>query len=177
MALKHKDSTVNILGRCKRLEREVRLSSNELYSYETLSLTSLCLFLVYMATKVNISYPQSSLHEAAKYIWDRNPSVGRWNPNPTSVFDVMEIILVMIRDACIKNAKVLLKEKELGQILSDEWMSFLGTGGFYLSIELYGSDLREDGSIEMIEIGVQILIDPAVGHDRHGFITEVFDIT
>lgn len=88
----------------------------------------------------------------------------------------MEIMLATMRDACIKNAKVLLKEKELGQILSDEWVSFLGTGGFYLSIELYGSDLREDGSLDMVEIGVQILIDPAVGHDRHGFVTEVFDI-
>lgn len=118
---------------------------------------------------VNVSYPNAALHEAARFIWESNASVTRWPSNPTSVFDVMKDIREMIRRGALSNAKVILKEKQLKVDLPDEWTSFTGTGGYYISYEL------EDSNDKEITIGATILVDPAVSHPHPGYTTEFVD--
>lgn len=118
---------------------------------------------------VNISYPLAGLHEASRYIWENNPSVRNWPSKPESVFDVMKGIQEMMRSAAIKNATLILKEKRLNVELNEEWVSFTGTGGYYLSYELINSDDEE------ITLGATILVDPAVGNPEPGYVTELVD--
>ena len=81
----------------------------------------------------------------------------------------MNYIQDMMRRDALKNADVLIREKLTGSNLSDEWCGFTGTGGFYLSYELYDMDDDE------ILIGVSILVDPALGSSEPTYVTEVVD--
>lgn len=118
---------------------------------------------------VNISYSLASLHEASRFIWENNPSVRKWPSNPESVFDVMDGIQELMRKSAMKNADVIFKEKELKVELNEDWVSFTGTGGYYISYELI------DSSDEEITIGATILVDPAVGSPNPGYVTELLD--
>jgi len=120
---------------------------------------------------VNISYSLAGLHEASRFIWENNPSIQKWPSKPTSVFGVMDNILSMMRKSALRNADVIRKEKELKIELSEDWISFTGTGGYYLSYEFLNADDEE------INIGVTILVDPAVGNPNPGFVTEELDET
>lgn len=130
-----------------------------------------------MHTKVHISYSQSNLHSAARFIWENNSSITKWPTAPKSVFDIMNTIRELMRDACIKNAKIILREQKLKVELSDDWISYTGTGGFYCQIEFYTiAEDEENPGTEIIQLGVQILVDPAIGDDRQNYTTEVIDI-
>jgi hypothetical protein len=118
---------------------------------------------------VNVSYPLAALHEAAAFIWEKNTSVTKWPSEPQNVFDVMKSIQEMIRRGAMNNAKVIIKEKQLKVELPDEWHSFTGTGGYYISYELVDSDDEE------ITIGATILVDPAVSCPNPGYVTEFID--
>jgi hypothetical protein len=118
---------------------------------------------------VNISYSLAGLHEAARFIWENNPSVTKWPSNPESVFDVMKNIQEMMRKSAKQNADLIRKEKELKIELNEDWVSFTGTGGYYLSYELI------DSTDEEINIGAIILVDPSVGSPNPGYVTEFVD--
>ena len=75
----------------------------------------------------------------------------------------------MIRDTCMKNARIVLKERRLGFISTDEWTPFVGTGGVYLSISI------EDEVDDSIMMDVTIMVDPSIAHKEKGFITETID--
>jgi len=119
---------------------------------------------------VNLSYTLAALHEASKYIWERNPSVRNWASKPESVFDVMAGIQEMMRRDAMKNASVILKERRLNVKLDNEWLDYTGTGGYYFIYEL----ISDDDSDEII-IGATILVDPAVGSPDPGYVTEFVD--
>ena len=108
--------------------------------------------------KINLSYNVASLHEAARYIWDNNPSVEKWPAAPKSAIDVMKQIKDDMFRYAKYNAQLILKEKRLGTDLTNEWATFSGTGGYYLLFTL------EEDTEELILIGVDILVDPAVGN-------------
>jgi len=118
---------------------------------------------------VNIGYPVAALHEASKFIWENNPSVLKWPSAPESVFDVMSHIQETMRKGAMQNAKLLIKEKNLGVTLDREWLDYTGTGGYYLIFTL------RDEVDEEITIDVDILVDPAVGNPNPGFATEYVD--
>ena len=119
---------------------------------------------------VNISYPCAALHEAAKFIWENNPSVEKWPSAPKSVFDVISNIQSMMKRGAMDNAKIILKERALGTNLDNEWLTYTGTGGYYLVYTLRDSDDTENVTIE-----VDILVDPAVSDPTKGFTTEFVD--
>lgn len=121
--------------------------------------------------KVNLLYPRASLHEAALYIWNNNPSVSKWPSKPANVFEVADSIKETMIQGARRNADVLIREKELKILLHDEWQSYIGTGGFYLLYDLYGQDNEE------ISLGCQILVDPSLGHPNPGYTQEMIDIT
>jgi len=118
---------------------------------------------------VNVSYPSAALHEAAKFIWENNTSVKIWPSKPKDVFDVMRNIQDMIRRGALENAKVIIREKQLKVDLSEDWCSFNGTGGYYISYELDDSNDKE------ITIGATILVDPAVSSPYPGYTIEFID--
>jgi len=120
---------------------------------------------------INVSYPLAGLHEAAKYIWENNPSVRNWPSRPTSVFDVMHGMQEMMKETVSRNAAIIIKEKELNTELNNEWISFTGTGGYYFSFELI------DSTDDEINVGVTILVDPAVSSPDRGYVTELIDET
>lgn len=116
--------------------------------------------------KINLSYNVASLHEAARYIWDNNPSVEKWSSAPKSAIDVMKQIKDDMFRYAKYNAQIILKEKRLGVNLSNEWKTFTGTGGYYLLFAL------EEDTEELILISIDILVDPAVGHPVPRYISE-----
>jgi len=117
-----------------------------------------------------LSYKMAALHEAARFIWENNPSVLNWPSAPKSVFDVMADIRSMMTKGAISNAKVLLDEKATGAIIEHEWSSFNGTGGYYAVYELINQDENE------INIGVDILVDPGVNHPNPGYVNEIVEV-
>ena len=121
--------------------------------------------------KINILYSVAALHEAAAYIWDNNPRVPVWSPSPKSPIDIVKMIHGMMIKQALYNAKVIMKEKRLEMELPEEWGSFVGTGGFYIAFEL------QDVNEEEINIGVDILVDPAIASNIKGFVTEVIDMS
>ena len=125
--------------------------------------------------KINLSFNVASLHEAARYIWNNNPSVEKWPAAPKSAIDVMKQIKDDMFRYAKYNAQLILKERRLGTDLTNEWTTFSGTGGYYLIFNL------EDDTEEHILIGVDILVDPAVGHPVSRYtmddITEVDSTT
>jgi hypothetical protein len=120
--------------------------------------------------KLTVSYSIAGLHEAAAYIWENNPSISKWPSKPKSPIDVVKHIHNMMTDYALKNAKVIMKEKKLKTELHDEWNTFTGTGGYYISFELH------DATDEEISIGADILVDPAIGSMSKGFVTEFIDM-
>ena len=106
--------------------------------------------------KVTVSYSLAVLHEAAAYIWENNPSITKWPSKPESAIDVVKCIHTMMTNYALKNAKVILREKKLKTELHDEWNTFTGTGGYYISFELH------DATNDEISIGADILVDPAI---------------
>lgn len=119
--------------------------------------------------KVSLHYKLSALHEAARFIWEKNQLVKQWYSQPQSVFDVQDQILEMMRRDAEKNARILVREKKEKINLEEEWISYSGTGGFYIIYELY------DSSEEEISIGASILVDPTVGYSEPPFVTEELD--
>lgn len=118
---------------------------------------------------IKLSYSLTALQMAAQYIWEKNTSVTQWPCKPKSVIDVMDRITSMMRESALKNANVIVREKELSTDLASEWNTFTGTGGFYLLFELY------DAGEDEISIGVDILIDPSVGHAEPAYVSELVD--
>ena len=118
---------------------------------------------------INTSYSLPALHEAAKFIWENNLSVKSWHTKPEGIFDVMKDIQEMIRRGAADNAKVILKERQLKVELPGEWMTYCGTGGYYIVFEL------EEDTEEEITIGATILVDPAISVIETGFVTECID--
>lgn len=121
--------------------------------------------------KITLSYPLAGLHEAAQFIWTRNASVHMWPSKPQTVFDVQDQILEMMRRDAARNATLILKERQLKTDLSGEWNTYTGTGGFYVTYELY------DENDDEIRIGASILVDPAVSHPEPTYVTEELDVT
>lgn len=77
----------------------------------------------------------------------------------------------MVRGAK-ENAEFVRKEKNKTLSPDDDWVTFNGTGGYYVMYELLSDDDEED-----IRIGIDILVDPAVSHPNPRYVTEVVDIT
>lgn len=119
---------------------------------------------------VNISYSLAGLHEAARFIWENNPSISKWPSSPKTVFDVMSNMQEMMRRDASKNAAVILEEKRLSVELNNEWIDYAGTGGYYFIYELISDD-----EPDMVIIGVTILVDPAIGSPNPGFVYEFVD--
>lgn len=122
--------------------------------------------------ELTISYSQTQMQEAAKFIWEKNPSIKNWPSAPDSVFDVFNIIHRMaVRDAR-KNYELILKERKTGSMLDNEWITYSGTGGFYLTYELIVDEENE------IQIGVEVSVNPSIGmRDNTEIITELLDYT
>jgi hypothetical protein len=122
--------------------------------------------------KIELCYNLVSLHAAASYIWDNNPAVRKWPSAPISVHDVLYLIHTdMVRYACA-NANTIIKERNTKVRMPDAWLSFTGTGGYYLMF-----DLQSDEDSKNIMIGVDILVDPGVGSPTSHFTTEVIDMS
>lgn len=121
---------------------------------------------------VRISYSLGALHEAAKFIWENNRSVPYWPSAPTSAFDVMTQIRNMMVKGALENAEFLRKEKNKTLSPDDDWMTFTGSGGYYVLYELLSEEDEEE-----IRIGIDVLVDPAVSHPNPRYVTEVVDNT
>lgn len=119
--------------------------------------------------RVTLSYHLAGLHEAAQFIWTKNSAVQNWPSKPATVFDVMNQMLEMMRRDAARNAHIILKERKLKVELGSEWVSYTGTGGYYMMYELYEETEDE------ISIGASILVDPAVSHPMPTFVTEELD--
>jgi len=121
---------------------------------------------------VSISYSLGALHEAARFIWENNESVLNWPCSPTSAFDVMTQIRDMMVKGALENAEFLKKEKNKTLSADDDWMTFNGTGGYYVLYELLSEEDDEE-----VRIGIDILVDPSVSHPNPRYVTEVVDNT
>lgn len=112
------------------------------------------------------------MQEAAKFIWENNPSVKFWPTEPESMMDVYNTIHHMVIRDSKKNYQTVLRERETGQS-SDDWIGYSGTGGFYISYELIVDEK------DAIEINVEITVDPCLGidFDKRVYIVEVVDYT
>lgn len=117
---------------------------------------------------VHITYKQASLHEAARFIWERNPAVRHWPSGPQSPVDVLDNIHQLMSKQALANAGTLIKEKKLTLDYS-MWCDYTGTGGYYLIFSLESEPTSADDNIV---IHVEILVDPGVLHYDKAFDTE-----
>lgn len=120
---------------------------------------------------ISISYSLGALHEAARFIWENNKSAPNWPNKPESAFDVMNQIRDMMVRGAKENAEFLRKEKNKTLSLDDDWITFNGTGGYYVLYELLSNEDDEE-----VRIGIDILVDPSVSHPNPRYVTEVVDI-
>ena len=120
--------------------------------------------------KVSISYSLASLHEASRFIWEHNESIPKWPDTPKSAFDVMNQIRDMMVKGALKNAEIVRKEKTLSVKIEDEWVTFTGTGGYYVIYDLI------DDTDNVIQIGIDILVDPSISHPNPGYVTEELEM-
>jgi hypothetical protein len=111
-----------------------------------------------------ISYCQTQLQEAAKFIWQKNPHVKDWGQHPKSELDVYNIIYSTIVHTARKNYLLILEERKLGKELDNQWVTYTGSGGYYVTYELITDEPNK------IEIGIEVLVDPVIGL-RHNSIT------
>jgi hypothetical protein len=118
--------------------------------------------------RVEIGFNLNSLQEAAQYILDHNPSVPKWPNPPKNFFDLMRQMKDRVYRDVRKNIEVLKREKAEGVVLTDDWVSMTGTGGYIIQYSL------EDHTDELIYISVDFLVDPAVGQDST-FVSEEID--
>lgn len=121
---------------------------------------------------IKLTYNLASLHAAAAFIWDNNPSVRKWPSAPTSELDVLELIHSdMVRYAS-QNARTILSERTTGVDTSGQWVTHTGTGGYYLLFSLLSDEDSED-----IAIGIDILVDAGVTGPASRYKAEVIDIS
>lgn len=120
--------------------------------------------------KITLSYNLAGLHEAAQFIWLKNPFVKDWPSKPTSVLDVMDQMIEMMRRIAAKNASAVIQERQLKSDVKDDWVSYAGIGGYYFIYELISDTDNE------INISVSVLVDPAVSHPNVDHISEVIDM-
>ncbi len=106
---------------------------------------------------------------AAQFIWDHNPFHPKWPNPPKSPIDIAKQIHAMAIEGCRKNAEVLRRERAEGVDLSDQWVSFSGTGGYLVNYNLVTEPGEEDQEIE-----VEFSVNPAIG-DEGGYVVEVID--
>lgn len=121
--------------------------------------------------QIEIGYNLNSLQESAQYIWNHNPHVSRWPTPPSNVFELMQQIKNQVRRDVQRNVEILKREKDEGIDLTNEWIHMTGTGGYTIMYSL------EDNTDDKIYIGVDFLVDPAVGNKNDSFVTEVLDFT
>lgn len=119
---------------------------------------------------VSISYSLASLHEASKFIFENNTSIDKWPNKPNSAYDVMNQIRDLVKRGAIENANLIQREKQLSVKLDSDWVSYTGTGGYFVIYDLESGEDEED-----VVIGATILVDPAVSHPHPGYVTEVID--
>lgn len=100
-----------------------------------------------------IFYDLDQLEQAAKYVASCNNSSCR------SAEEVRTMILEDIRRIADENFR-------RGE---ENWISWIGTGGYYLLFTLDDSD----SIIPRVE--AQILIDPRIGMNSYRYVTEVID--
>jgi len=120
--------------------------------------------------RLTVTYSRAALHEAARYIWDHNPSVRNWHTTPTSEIDVAKDIRAMFQRDVKRNRDVIVREKQLGKSLSDEYTNWGGTGGYYVIYSLV-----DDPKDDLVEFEAVILVDASVGNPNKGFVTEDID--
>ena len=120
--------------------------------------------------KLVVNYSISSLHEAARYIWDNNPSAPSWHNGVSSEIDIVDDIRKMFIRDVKKNYEVILREKRLNKSLDNEFISYSGICGYYV---LYS--LAVEPTDDSIEFDVSILVDPSTGKPQ-GFVSEIIDI-
>lgn len=119
--------------------------------------------------RVSIHYSQAQLLATAQYIWEHNPFIDKWPTAPKSPIDIVKQIHAMVIEACRKNGQVLKRERDEGIDLSNQWVTFSGSGGYLINYNL----VTEPGD-ENPEIEVEFSVNPAIG-DQGGYVVEVID--
>lgn len=118
----------------------------------------------------SISYCQTQVEEAAKFIWENNKSVKKWPSAPKDVFDIYDIIIDYMKRDSRKNFDVILQERKTGENLDDRWTRYSGTGGFFIIYDL----IEESDTV--IRIDADVLVDPCIGKlDTVVYADEVID--